>query len=159
MNNLLLQGVSRQTYKINLVRNRWLRILFSSFWDPMKNNWKWNSWKLLIVAKFLRSQNPKSILKPNFYLLEQIYFLQFACRVQTHCTMLIMSGLNWGGVFVLLFDLLLKISLGRKTIKYVLHYWLVLPPPACATLQGRRNVKTLSLKKLYGGYNLLPPVN
>ena len=136
-----------------------IRNLFSRFWDPKKNNWKCNSWKLVVVAKFLGSQNLKFILKPNFYMLEQICFIQFALRHTVDCTMLIMSGLNWGGVFVLLFDLLLKISLGRKTIKYVLHYWLVLPPPACATLQGCRNVKNLGGNKLYGEYNLLPPVN
>ena len=97
----------------------------------------------------------------------QIYFetkflsvranLPYTVYLETHCTMLIMSGLNWGGVFVLLFDLLLKISLGRKTIKYVLHYWLVLPPPACATLQGRRNVKNLGgIKSIWWAYSATP---
>ena len=121
--------------------------MFSRFWDPKKNNWKYNSWKLVIVAKFLGSQ----IYSETKFLFVRANLLYTVC-LETHCTMLIMSGLNWGGVFVLLFDLLLKISLGRKTIKYVLHYWLVLPPPACATLQGPRNVKNLGGNKLYGGY-------
>ena len=74
---------------------------------------------MAVVAKFLVSPNLKSILKPNLSVRANLLYTD--C-LETHCTMLIMSGLNSGGVFVLLFDLLLKISLGRKTIKYVLHY-------------------------------------